>query len=248
MANSISLDAYVRSVKRLWPSATVWTKGDEAHRGSPSDHNNDDMAGSKPEQVDADSKAEIRAADIPKLGGVTMAMLDTLRARLTDRPANRARAKYVILRQTIWRRNGGWVPEVYRGAYHDHLHMSHHVDDDNNGADWDIGDDAPPPVTVSGAVGAAGAEETTMFFFCGVEQGNPDGHRWAFVSGGAWFEYDQQTVGTHIAGALRGVEGGKPLSATKCTLEAWQGLKAPFEAAHRVFSGQPLNPEGSARS
>lgn len=140
MPNSKSLDAFVRSVKRMWPRATVWTEGDKAHQGSASDHNADDRPGSKPEQYDSDNIAEIRAADVPKLGGVTMADLDKLRARLTDRPSNRARAKYVILRQTIWRRNGGWKPEVYRGQYHDHLHLSHHVDDDNNGAPWDIED------------------------------------------------------------------------------------------------------------
>lgn len=104
--------------------------------------------------------------------------------------------------------------------------------------------------TAGGGVGAVqGVEDDdmTMFFFCGEKEGNPDGHRWAFVSGGAWFEYNQQTVGTHIAGALRGVEGGKPLSATVCTLEAWEGLKAPFVASHRVFDATPQNPEGSAR-
>lgn len=153
MPNSKSLDAFVRSVKRMWPTATVWTKGDKAHESSASDHNNDDLPGSKPEQHDNDNIAEIRAADIPKLGGVTMADLDKLRARLTDRPSNRARAKYVILRQTIWRRNGGWVPEVYRGQYHDHLHVSHHVNDDDNDAPWDIEDrpqQVPPQSTLTG--------------------------------------------------------------------------------------------------
>lgn len=146
MANSISLDAFVRGVKRLWPRATVWTKGDQAHQTSPSDHNNDDTAGSKPEQTDADSKPEVRAADVPTLGGVTMADLDGLRAKLTTRPANQRRLRYVILRQTIWRKRNGWKAERYGGDYHGHLHASLDAADDDNGAPWDLDDEAPPAV------------------------------------------------------------------------------------------------------
>ncbi len=140
MANSKSLQAFVDSVKRWHPGATVWTKGDKAHERSPSDHNNDDTSGVRSEQQDSDNIAEIRAGDVPLLGGVTMAKLDELRRKITDRPANRARSKYVILRQTIWRANGGWVPEVYRGEYHGHLHNSIWASDDNNATPWDFGD------------------------------------------------------------------------------------------------------------
>lgn len=148
MANSISLDAFVRGVKGLWPKATVWTKGDAAHQESPSDHNNDDTPGSRPEQTDADSKPEVRAADVPTLGGVTMGTLDVLRERLTTRPANRARLRYVILRQTIWRKRNGWKAEEYSGEYHGHLHASLDAADDDNGAAWDI--DAAEPVPDKG--------------------------------------------------------------------------------------------------
>lgn len=144
MANSISLDAFVRGVRRLWPTATVWTKGDKAHERSPSDHNNDDTAGVKPEQTDSDSKPEVRAADVPTLGGVTMAMLDELRVRLTTRPANQRRLRYVILRQHIWRKRNGWKREDYTGDYHGHLHASLDVADDDNGAPWDLDPAAPP--------------------------------------------------------------------------------------------------------
>lgn len=139
MANSVSLDAFVRGVKRLWPGATVWTKGDTAHQGSTSDHNNDDTAGSKSEQTDADNIPEVRAADIPLLGGVTMAKLDELRVRLTTRPANQMRLRYVILRQDIWRKRNGWKREDYNGEYHGHLHASLDVADDANKNEWDIG-------------------------------------------------------------------------------------------------------------
>lgn len=133
-----SLDALTAGIVRLWPGATVWGKGDTAHQASTSDHNEDDTPGSKAEQSDADNVPEHRALDVPKLGPVTMAKLRMLRARLTDRPANRARLRYVILEQTIWRKRNGWVPEHYSGEFHDHLHISQDVADDDNGAPWDI--------------------------------------------------------------------------------------------------------------
>ncbi len=175
MADSISLAAFVRGVKRLWPGATVWTKGDRAHESSPSDHNNDDMAGSKPEQTDADGKPEVRAADIPLLGGVTMADLDTLRVRLTTRPDNQRRLRYVILRQSIWRKRNGWKQEAYGGEYHNHLHASVDVADDDNGAAWDI-DPAAPPVP-------EGDEDMARMVYA-------VGRGWAAVDAGTWRDVD----------------------------------------------------------
>lgn len=134
-----SLDALTRDFQRLEPGVTVWGKGDAAHQSSTSDHNEDDTPGSRAEQQDADSVPEHRAIDVPVLGPMTMAKLRVYRARLTDRPANRARLRYVILEQTIWSRNNGWAPRPYGGEFHNHLHASQDVADDNNGAPWDIG-------------------------------------------------------------------------------------------------------------
>lgn len=138
-----NMQALTDDIQEQWPGTTVWGKGDTPHQSSPSDHNEDDTPGSKPEQTDADDNPEHRGIDVPTLGPMDMPTLHTLRGRLTDRPANRARLKYVILEQTIWRRNGGWVPEVYDGEYHDHLHVSGYAPDDENGAGWDIWPVAP---------------------------------------------------------------------------------------------------------
>lgn len=139
-----SMTALTVDIQREWPGATVWGKGDLAHQASPSDHNEDDTPGSRPEQTDADNVPEHRALDIPMLGPITMATLRVLRDRLISRPANRVRLRYVILEQTIWRKRNGWVPEVYDGEYHDHLHVSQDVADDENGAGWDISELEPP--------------------------------------------------------------------------------------------------------
>lgn len=174
MADSISLAAFVRGVKRLWPGATVWTKGDRAHEASPSDHNNDDTAGSKPEQTDADDKPEVRAGDVPTLGGVTMAKLRVLRERLTTRPANRARLRYVILEQSIWRKRNGWKREEYTGDYHGHLHASIDAADDDNGSPWDIDDELEQPTE--------GDDMAKLTY--------ATGRGWALVDAGTWRDID----------------------------------------------------------
>jgi len=147
---SRSMTALTNEIHRWWPGATVWGKGDLAHQQSPSDHNEDDTPGSKPEQTDADSVPEHRGLDVPTEGPMSMSTLDTIRQRLIGRPANARRLRYVILRQIIWRKKAGWVPEVYRGEYHDHLHVSGDVADDENGAPYDLGPDAPAPQEMRG--------------------------------------------------------------------------------------------------
>lgn len=143
-ANMQALTVDVQSEPEFGQNVTVWGKGDLAHQSSPSDHNEDDTPGSKPEQTDADSVPEHRAIDVPFLGSFNLTKARTLRTRLTTRPANQSRLKYVILEQIIWRRKGGWVAEYYNGEYHSHLHVSGWAPDDENGSSWDIGPDPTP--------------------------------------------------------------------------------------------------------
>jgi hypothetical protein len=128
------------------PGVTIWGKGDRAHEGSASDHNEDDTRGSKPEQTDADNVPEHRAIDVALLGPFDMDDARQLRRRLVERSANQRRMRYVILEQNIWRKRAGWVQERYSGAYHGHLHVSGDAFDDENGAPWDIG---PDPASTS---------------------------------------------------------------------------------------------------
>lgn len=132
------MTALTNEILRWWPGTTVWGKGDAAHQSSTSDHNEDDTPGSKPEQTDTDNMPEHRALDVPPLGPMTMAILGVIAFRLINRPANARRLRYVILGQTIWRKRNGWKAEVYIGDYHDHLHVSGDVADDENGAPYDL--------------------------------------------------------------------------------------------------------------
>jgi hypothetical protein len=138
MARARNMQALTNDIVREWPGTTVWGKGDKAHESSRSDHNEDDTPGSRPEQTDADNDPEHRAIDVAKLGPMTMDRLHVLRQRLTDRPANQRRMRYVILEQTIWRARDGWKPDEYGGEYHGHLHVSGDAADDENGSAWDI--------------------------------------------------------------------------------------------------------------
>ena len=145
-----NMQALTDDIVRERPGATVWGKGDRAHQSSPSDHNEDDTAGSKPEQTDADGTPEHRAIDIPTLGPITWSYLESLRRRLVERPANQRRLRYVILGQSIWRKRNGWKREEYSGEYHGHLHVSGDVADDENGARWDLETVAPQPIQKRG--------------------------------------------------------------------------------------------------
>lgn len=137
------MQALTNDIQRLWPGTTVWGKGDPAHQGSASDHNEDDTPGSRPEQTDSDNTPEHRAIDVALLGPFRMADARVLRARLTDRQRNRPRLRYVILEQSIWRKRNGWRQELYAGEFHNHLHASGDAYNDEDGSPWDIDDVAP---------------------------------------------------------------------------------------------------------
>lgn len=191
MARAENMMALTYDVWEEWPGTTVWGKGDLAHQGSPSDHNEDDTPGSRPEQTDADNNPEHRAIDIPFLGPFNLTTARTLRARLTTRPVNQRRLKYVILEQTIWRRNGGWVAEHYNGEYHNHLHVSGYAPDDENGSGWDIGPDVvpTPPSTWKD-------EDMAVLFHTiddqGTQIGTDDEAIFAIVGGGGCWVADGQ--------------------------------------------------------
>lgn len=124
-------------VKARWPGVTVYGIGDEAHKDSPSGHNEDDTPGSLPEDQDADNIREHRAIDVMIGPKFRNADADYLVERLVSEPANRARLLYVIWNGHQWRRSNGWVKEVRtRDPHRDHPHISGEADDDENTKPW----------------------------------------------------------------------------------------------------------------
>src|SRR5688572_30450143 len=59
-----NMQSLTDAVKRRHPGVVIYGIGDDAHKLRTSDHNEDDTAGSRAAQTDADSNPEHRAIDI----------------------------------------------------------------------------------------------------------------------------------------------------------------------------------------
>lgn len=219
--------------KAKHPGVVIYGIGDEGHKRSPSDHNEDDTPGSKAEQQDADDNPEHRAIDVMIGPSFTVADAWALVVALVTLAANQARLKYVIFDGWIWRRNGGWVREVYTQAdkHRDHVHVSGLAADDENGADWVL------ELPVAEAPKQGEGEETIMYFF--TSNFDENGPRWAVVTGGCWVEYDSQGAGDALAAGLGQVpiKGAGAVSATQCSPQVYADLRGPFADAGRVMFG-----------
>jgi hypothetical protein len=130
------MDALRRNALTIWPGMTIYWIGDLAHQGSVSGHNPDDYTGVRAEMLDADTDPEVRALDFmigPRF--TTQSGWDLVNALIAG--VDRMRMYYVIYRSTIWRRATGFKAESYGGDNHnDHVHVSGHASDDENGSDW----------------------------------------------------------------------------------------------------------------
>lgn len=114
------------------------TIGDLEHATGTSGHNPDDTAGVKAERTDADTKPEVRAADVTSvLRHPTVKMYDVVQ-RILATPADRNRLIYIICDGWTWRAANGWKREVYEGAnkHFKHGHFSGNPSSDENGAPW----------------------------------------------------------------------------------------------------------------
>ncbi len=111
--------------------------GDFEHTKTKSGHNPDDTAGSKPEREDADSKPEVRAADVTSaLPGVSM--WDVVQAVLLGPRDELDRLIYIICNGYIWQKANGWRMEKYYGddQHFGHAHFSGDPASDEDGRPW----------------------------------------------------------------------------------------------------------------
>lgn len=224
---STNMQAQTDQLKGRHPGIVIYGIGDEAHKDSPSGHNEDDTAGSKPEREDSDSNPEHRAIDVMIGPAFTAAEAEDLTQKLIRRPANQRRLIYVIYNRRIWQKKNGWVEEHYGKSdpHTNHVHESGDPLDDENGADWDI-DDAPAP---AGEPADDTTEDGTMvitYIFAKAKDGKP--LRWGLglVSAGElfWFETTDQ-------GRANGYGAGVERNALEVSQAAFDAERAVFAEA-----------------
>lgn len=123
------------------------TIGDLAHAAGVSGHNPDDTPGVTAERQDADTKPEVRAADVDSHLNGPVTMEQCVQAVLHALPAERDRLIYVIYNRRIWRKANAWRQETYTGSdpHDQHAHFSGDPAADDNNAPWSsiliLGDD-----------------------------------------------------------------------------------------------------------
>ncbi|MEU4777460.1 hypothetical protein [Micromonospora sp. NPDC023633] len=132
-----NMQALTEAVKRRHPGVVVYGIGDAAHKLRASDHNEDDLSGSRAAQSDGDSDPEHRAIDVMLGPAFSKADADRLVDDLVSDPASRARLFNIIWNGGIWSRSWGWTRRTFGGDPHrDHPHIAGLAADDENGAGW----------------------------------------------------------------------------------------------------------------
>lgn len=135
---SLSMQSLTDAIKRRHPGVVIYGVGDAAHKLRTSDHNEDDTAGSRAAQSDADSTPEHRAIDVMLGPAFTEAQAYDLIADLLADPSALVRLFYIIFDGSIWSRSNGWVRRDFDGEdqHRDHPHISGWAADDENAAGW----------------------------------------------------------------------------------------------------------------
>jgi len=166
---SANMQALTNDLKNRYPGIIIYGIGDASHRLETSDHNEDDTAGVRTDQTDADTVPEHRAIDAMLSGTFTHDEADHLVAKMVSDPATRDRLYYVIWNHHIWRRKGNWVQESYTGSnpHTDHVHVDGYAPNDEDSSGWPVvyvatgsgpTPSTPPPVFVElkrGSIGPA---------------------------------------------------------------------------------------------
>lgn len=185
---SANMQVLTDQMKADHPGVVIYGIGDEAHKGSPSGHNEDDTPGSKPEREDADTKPEHRAIDAmigpnysPEQAEADVQMLVTV-------PENQRRLIYVIYRRRIWSASNEWIEDYYDGSdpHDNHWHASGDPLDDENRDHWVLSGDSEDEDMQPVLVKLAG-EDTVRLVTMGVGHlpvhDMDDLHRWqSFMS------------------------------------------------------------------
>lgn len=224
---STNMQVQTDQLKARHPGVVIYGIGNEAHKDSPSGHNEDDTAGSKPEREDADSNPEHRAIDVMIGPAFTADEAESLVQKLIRRPANQRRLIYVIYNRRIWQKKNGWVEEYYGKSdpHTNHVHESGDPLDDENPAQWDI-DDAPAAPAVEDDETTEDGTMVITYIYAKAKDGRPTRWGLGIVSAGElfWFETTDQ-------GRANGYGGGTDRNAVEVSQAAFDDERKAFAEA-----------------
>lgn len=128
-------------VKAKRPGVVIYGIGDDAHKLEVSGHNEDDTAGVRAEDQDADTIPEHRAIDVMIGSRFTSADAKALFDDLRSNADNQKRLLYVIFDRHIASASRGWTVRPFEGDPHtDHVHVSGEADADEVVDPWTLSD------------------------------------------------------------------------------------------------------------
>jgi hypothetical protein len=134
------MQVLTNNVQARHPGVTIYGIGDKAHQQESSDHNEDDTAGVRTPQTDADSTKEHRAIDIMLGNAFSRADGNQLVVDLTQNEANKTRLSLVIFDGFEYSKRTGFKKVARTSDKHpDHVHVSGDAEDDDNEAGWILG-------------------------------------------------------------------------------------------------------------
>lgn len=143
-----NMQVLTNNIKARHTGVTIYGIGDAAHQKTSSDHNEDDTAGVRTPQTDADNVKEHRAIDVMLGSGFSKADAEQLCFDLTHNEANKPRLTLVIWNGFEYSKKNGWKKVARTSDFHyDHLHASGDAQDDDNEDGWVLGGTPGVPST-----------------------------------------------------------------------------------------------------
>ena len=134
---SAAMQSLTNDIKARHPGVVIYGISDDAHKTRASDHNEDDTAGSKAAQSDADNVPEHRAIDVMEGPELSRDQLKAIIDEVLADPHDRDRLIYINFENTQWSASSGWTPHDNSDDPHPtHGHFSGKASKDEDGSPW----------------------------------------------------------------------------------------------------------------
>lgn len=132
-----NMQSLTNDFKARHSGVVVYGVGDDAHKLRVSDHNEDDTAGSRAAQSDADTTPEHRAIDVMLGPAISESQLQAAINEILASQRLKARLKYINFKNWQWSRSNGWVRRDNSDDPHPtHAHFSGDAANDDDASGW----------------------------------------------------------------------------------------------------------------